>query len=271
MGHIYNGTINLESNAFNSGASTAQSIRVAEPTLDASIETYNGEVYRDDGLYLSGELVGPRNFAILATDAQGNTMYEEGSADRRTHEISEDALPLQSVSGSNLRSGTVDAIVLSPGRDQLYGDGVFTISSSLAQAIPGLTANDTNLDATTDNLEAIVSGVDARQLTRTQVRELLLADTVEEAGSDDLFVADSFRVASDARTEITAVVPSQLSNLSGIHPIERVCPEFPVIAAIVRSPSTIPTGRNDNPTTVWIPSHRRTSISTGSDPCVRKT
>lgn len=217
MGHIYNGSINLESNAFNRGASTAQSIRVADPTLDASIETYNGEVYRDDGLYLSGELVGPRNFAILATDAQGNTMYEEGSADRRTHEIDEDALPLESVSGNNLRSGTVDAIVLSPGRDQLYGDGVFTVSDTLAAAIGW---PDTSADATTDALEEVVQGVDARQLTRTQVRELLLADTVEEAGSDDLFVADSFRVASDARTEINAVVPTQLSNLSGVHPIE---------------------------------------------------
>ncbi len=213
MQELVDGDIDLSSNAFNRGASTAQSIRVADPTLDASIETYNGEVYRDDGLYLSGELVGPRNFAVIATDAQGNTMYEDGSADRRTHEIDEDALPLESVTGTNLRSGTIDAIVLSPGRDGILGDGSFDYVDFDA----GVGAN---IEATMENLEFLVTEFDQQQKTRTQVREILLANTVEAPGSDDLYVADSFRLAADARTDINAVVPTTHQNISGIHEIE---------------------------------------------------
>ncbi|MFW5929847.1 MAG: hypothetical protein ACOCT0_05455, partial [Halobacteriota archaeon] len=108
----------LDNSDFNTGAQDARSLRVANPSLDATFETYNGEVHIDDGLYVEGELIGPRDFAILATDARGNTMFEEATADRRNQEIDEDALSLE-IAGSSedLRSGEVRATALSPGRD----------------------------------------------------------------------------------------------------------------------------------------------------------
>jgi major cell surface glycoprotein (TIGR04216 family) len=201
----------LESSAFNSGASTQRSIRVSEPSLDAEFLTYNGEIFRPDGIDYEGELIGPRDYVVLFTGSRGNTFGQTDQADRNG-EIEED------FDLSNVRSGNVQAAILSAGRDEVFGDGVFSVTDDVAQALPGINPNDANLEANDRNLIRLLQVGDN---TQTQTRELLLSETVEEAASDDLISADEFRLSTDSRTQIEDVAPASIAdNVTGITGIE---------------------------------------------------
>jgi len=198
----------LESSDFNEGASTQQSIRVAEPSLDAEFQTYNDEIFRPDGIDYEGTLIGPRDYVVLFTDSRGGTVGGVDQADR-DGEIDED------FDLSDVRSGNVGAALVSPGRDGTFGDGVFSTpdDSDYGQFA------DQNLQATPQNLVGIISVIDGK--TRSQTREILLAETVEEEGSDDLIVSEEFRLSTDSRTQIEDVVPEQIAdNATGITGIE---------------------------------------------------
>jgi len=210
----------LDSSDFSSGASVQQSLRVAEPTLEADFLTYNGQVFRGDGLDLVGTLIGPRDYVTVITDSRGRTEVSRFTADRDNGEIEEEDLGI-----GNLRSGNLQAGAVSPGRDADFGDGTFVISDVLRNQIvaqdPSLNQLSTTPQATVQNFVRIANAVGALDRTQRQVREILLDQTVDDAGSDDLFVGEEFRLTTDSRTEITEVVPAQLAdNVSGIAPIE---------------------------------------------------
>ncbi|MCX2817779.1 PGF-CTERM sorting domain-containing protein [Haladaptatus sp. F3-133] len=200
----------LTSSDFSSGASVQQSLRVAEPSLEGAIETYNGEVFASDDVDITGTLIGPREFVTLFTDSRGNTVVNTYNADRDNGEIDEEDITINSLSTGNVR-GTI----LSPGRDTSFGDGTLSIPQSEVPA--GLEAP---LEGTVDNFVA-VANVAGQGRTQSQVTELLLSETVEDAASDDLIVAEEFRLRDDSSTQIEDVVPSQISdNATGIVDIE---------------------------------------------------
>ncbi len=200
----------LPSAAFNRGASAAQSIRVAEPSLDAEMETYMGQVYREDGLYVSGELIGPREFAVISMDTRGQIMFESATADRTDGSIDERSLDLESLQQNSLQSGTVESLVLSPGVDGLFGNGTFYHS------------NIGEVDADMNGLEALLFALSEDEATRTpaHTRDAIMSQTVEQPDSDDLAVTDSFRLATESRTEIDDVVLADDQDMSDLHPIE---------------------------------------------------
>lgn len=202
----------LTSSDFSSGASTQMSLRVAEPSLEATIHTYNGEVFQDDGLDITGTLIGPREYITLFTDSRGTTVSAGSpfNADRDDGEIDEEDLDIGTLSTGNVRGA-----VLSPGRDTTFGDGSFSVPDD----------NDygdfagRNVQANVDNLVGIITAIDGK--TQSQTTEILLSETVEEAGSDDLIVSEEFRLRDDSSTQIHNVVPSQLAgNATGIVDIE---------------------------------------------------
>ena len=203
----------LRSADFNSGASTQQSLRVAEPSLEADFHTYDEQIFTEDGVDLTGTLIGPRQYVTVMTDSRGNTQVDTDTADR-----DDGAIDQENIDTRNLRTGNIRAAVLSPGRDGVFGNGEFGISDSIAQAA-GVSSTP---DATIPNFVDIVNdGVTQVGFTQSQVTELLLAETVEDAASDDLLVSEEFRLRDDSSTQIQDVVPAQLSdNATGIVGIE---------------------------------------------------
>ncbi|MFP4174677.1 MAG: hypothetical protein ACLFSW_02735, partial [Halobacteriales archaeon] len=111
----------LTSSDFSSGASVQQSLRVAEPSLEGAIETYDEEVFSDDGVDVTGTLIGPRDYLTLFTDSRGTTVVEEFTADREDGEIDEEGIDI-----AGLSTGDVRASILSPGRDTEFGDGTLS-------------------------------------------------------------------------------------------------------------------------------------------------
>ena len=215
------GDAGLDSSDFNSGASTQQSIRVAQPSLEASFRTFAGQIYQPDGIDVSGELIGPRDYVISFTDSRGTTVLDDYTSDSDDGEIDEEDIDLV----DDLSVGTVRGAVLSPGRDTTFGDGTFSVSQELVDQIIANgdlpAGTEAPLTASVDNYIDIAEAAGQQGYTQGQVQDLLLSETVEDAASDDLIVTEEFRLSDDSRTEMTGVVPAELRDqLSGVHPIE---------------------------------------------------
>ena len=207
----------LDSSDFNSGASTQQSLRVAPPSLEAEFRTFGGQVFQDDGIDVSGELIGPRDYVILFTDSRGSTELNDYTSDSDNGEIDEEDIDLI----DDLSVGNVRGTVLSPGRDTTFGDGTFTVAQEIhvEAGLPGEPG--TNVRASVDHFVDIAEAVGELGFTQGQVEDILLDQTVQDAGSDDLIVTEEFRLSDDSRTEMEEVVPGELRDqLTGIHPIE---------------------------------------------------
>jgi major cell surface glycoprotein (TIGR04216 family) len=204
----------LDSSDFNGGASTQRSIRVAPPSLAADFATYDGQVYKPDGVDVTGEIVGPRDYLVWFADDRGNVQIEQFSADSDDGSIEEEALDL-----TDLRDGTIEANVLSPGRDTVLGDGTFRLDEELAEEAFGGEAG--LYDASLSNFRRIAVALGTLDRTQTQVLEIIRDQTVDQAGSDDLIEGQTFRISDDSRTSIESVVPSELEDqLSGVQTIE---------------------------------------------------
>ncbi|MDZ7687950.1 MAG: PGF-CTERM sorting domain-containing protein [Halobacteriales archaeon] len=215
------GDAGLDSSDFNSGASTQQSIRVAEPSLEASFRTFDGQVYQPDGIDVSGELIGPRDYVIMFTDSRGTTALDDFTSDSDNGEIDEEDIDLI----DDLSVGTVRGAVLSPGRDGTFGDGSFSVSQEIVDQLIASgrlpAGTESPLTASVDNFIRIAEAAGQQGYTQSQVQDLLLSETIEDAASDDLIVSEEFRLSDDSRTEMTDAVPAQhRDQLTGVHPIE---------------------------------------------------
>jgi major cell surface glycoprotein (TIGR04216 family) len=121
----------------------------------------------------------------------------------------EDDVPLVTPAGEELSEGPIVATVFGVGRDGVVGDG----------EIAGVTRADLEaLDEETR--ERVRAGLANRSVTRTQqqVLELFYEESVGEAGSDDLVLADAFRY-TDGRTNIESVHPAGRANATGTLPV----------------------------------------------------
>jgi major cell surface glycoprotein (TIGR04216 family) len=204
----------LNEREFNQGSGTQKSIRVVSPSLEGRFRTFDGTVFDEDGVDVRGTLVGPREFLTFLIDDRGNIVVEEFSADDADGEI-DDEVGVTNL--TNLTDGTIQASILSPGRDRELGNGSFRIDQSL-QAATGLPAVS---DATIPNFIRIAEALGETTRTQEQVREILLNQTIEQPGSDDLIVTEEFRLLDDSLTSITDIVPAgRRDDLSGINPIE---------------------------------------------------
>ncbi|MFB6283054.1 MAG: PGF-CTERM sorting domain-containing protein [Halobacteria archaeon] len=216
------GPQNLTSQQFNSGTSTQRSLRVTMPTLTGRFITYDNQLFINDDLDIVGHAVGAEKLNKFFLGTNSDTASDKITVDQDdTFEDNE------TVSG--VSSGMVDALVMSPGRDSLYGNGVLTVSdqfndTSNHDGSDFTTFGSENPQANVDNFENYVQGLGsytASSYTLSQLRGNVLAESVNDQGSDDLMISKTFRLMDDSTTSVDHVAPDQLmDNTTGIVPIE---------------------------------------------------
>lgn len=169
----------LTSSEFYSSMSAVSAITV-DTRLDAQFVTYNGQVARRDGVVdLEGDapgqdevamvLIGPRGRVIADTVAVGSDgQIEETNIDLGT-----------------LNEGTVTGVVVSPGRDETYGD-------------------DTAPETPTQLVDAIETEAASKPASTSQIRSRIRDSTVAATGSDDLIVTQQFEYTDGQLTIETA-------------------------------------------------------------------
>ncbi|WP_255149673.1 HVO_2072 family ArtA-dependent S-layer glycoprotein [Halorarius halobius] len=214
----------LTTSEFSAGSSEQTSILVTEPGLgpgaaegdvNAPIEapqqidvqrpqifkSYNGQVATDDGTVdVLGTAPGQDDVLLVMVDTRGRVATEQVTVDD-DDVFEEDDVPLITADGRPLNEGNIQAVVYAVGRDSVAGDGI----------IPGETSADI---AAVENYVQRFSGTG---LTQQQVLEIFNDETVDEAGSDDLFIRDSFRY-TDGATSIETVKPVGAAG-TGINPV----------------------------------------------------
>ena len=169
----------LSPSKFYSSMSTVSPIAV-DTQLNAQFVTYNDQVARRDGVVdLEGNapgqdeiamvLIGPRGRVIADTVAVGS----DGEIDKANINL------------GTLNEGTVTGVVVSPGRDETYGD-------------------DTTPETPTQLVDTIETESASRTASTSQIRSRLRANTVEATGTDDLIVTQQFGYTDGQLTIETA-------------------------------------------------------------------
>ncbi|MFC7044399.1 HVO_2072 family ArtA-dependent S-layer glycoprotein [Halobacteriaceae archaeon GCM10025711] len=194
----------MTTSEFSSGTSTQKAITVTDGSLFASFTSViNGQVSTDDGTVdVEGTATGQDNVLVAFVDKRGAVATERVSVDDDST-FEQDDIVLEDKDGNDLSEGSIEAVVLSLGRDDVAGDG----------ELPGQDNNDVNA------LESYVSGLTDDSLTQAQVLDRIKSETVDDTASDDLIVEDSFRY-SDGSLSIETVVPEEYSSEMGVYDIE---------------------------------------------------
>jgi len=194
----------IEVSDFNSATSSQQSIRTISPGLNGEFQSViNGQIALDqDGsdVEVNGTAAGSENVLLIAVGPRGNTAVQSTSVDD-DQTFDEDSFNVQ-----NLNKGQASLHIYGVGRDDVVGDG------------ERLQANGTDFDSDLNGFENYVeNGLEGDSLTADQVRSRILANTVEDTGSDDLIVNANVRLV-DAQSSVTAVY-QEGNQASGLNPV----------------------------------------------------
>ncbi|WP_353635358.1 HVO_2072 family ArtA-dependent S-layer glycoprotein [Halobacterium sp. NMX12-1] len=166
----------LTTSEFNGGVSSTVSIRVTDTELNGSFATYNGQVAsEDESVDVSGTAPGKNELTVAFVDSRGNVNAQDISVDNDGTFDAED-LTLDNMS----EGGTVSAHIISSGRDDTFGEG------------------DVADDA--DEFASEIIGYGSGASSGEQVREQILANSVDDTASDDLIVTEEFRYVSGLTT-----------------------------------------------------------------------
>jgi major cell surface glycoprotein (TIGR04216 family) len=169
----------ISTSDFNSNVSSATSLRVTDTQLNGTFTTYNGQIATDDEqVDVSGQAPGKDNVAVVFVGPRGNTVAQEVSVN------DDDTFEEEDISISGLGEGTVTAHIISSGRDDTFGEDGGTF-----QRISQFDTSNSVLDSSS---------------TANQIRDRILASTVDDTASDDLIVNEQFRL-SDGLTTIDSV------------------------------------------------------------------
>nr|AKY04255.1 major cell surface glycoprotein [uncultured haloarchaeon] len=183
----------LTTSEFNRGLSSQQSLRVLDTALESSFVTYNGQIASDDAqITFSGSAPGKSDVVVAFVGPRGQAIAQTISVDDDDTFSEEDfTLAFRNFEGT-LSEGTVSAHIISSGRDGNFGDGFADSESNFADIIASGTTGPDGTD---------FSG---NANTGDQVRELIIANSVDDTASDDLITTETFRFA-DGLTTIDAV------------------------------------------------------------------
>ncbi|WP_255149674.1 hypothetical protein [Halorarius halobius] len=202
-----NGTLRpqLPADALGDGHdSVAVSLDVTAPAESESpvFRDIGGQVAIEDGeVTVAGLAPGADEVLAVAVDRRGEFASDLVSVDRDG--TFETDLALAAPDGGPLSRGAVVGVVLSAGRDGRVGNGIIREEFGADLA---------SLERHLGERRAAV------ELSQAQLLDILFAESVEEAGSDDLSVVDTFALA-DARTTIEAVVPAGAINRTGVRSV----------------------------------------------------
>ena len=186
----------LNTSAFNQGVSNADSLTVTDTELSGNFTTYNGQIaVEDNAVDVQGSAVGKsqQGVAVVFVGSRGGTSTHEISVDS-DGSFSEDDLSLSSP--DDISEGTVSAHIISSGRDNVFGDNAASNVNDLFED------SDTNVgDFAVNNLSG----------TADQVNSKIVANTVDDTGSDDLIITETFRKA-DGLTTLESVTSPVETN-----------------------------------------------------------
>ncbi|QRY24826.1 HVO_2072 family ArtA-dependent S-layer glycoprotein [Halobacterium sp. BOL4-2] len=168
----------IDTSDFNQGVSSTSSIRVTETDLTASFETYNGQIADDDNqIDVEGTAPGKNNVAAIFVGSRGEVEFKSVSVD------SDGTFDEEDISLDQLNQGTASAHILSSGRDDTFGEDTASSIDKLEEKI-------------TDEQDGYVAG----SPTGNQIRDRILANTVDDTASDDLIVTQEFRLVDGLTT-----------------------------------------------------------------------
>jgi major cell surface glycoprotein (TIGR04216 family) len=177
----------LTTSEFNSGVSGATSLRVTATELNGTFTTYNGQIASDDGqIDVDGQAPGKDNVVVAFVDSRGNAEAQVISVD------DDDTFDEDDIDITSLSEGTVTAHIISSGRDGEYGDTDINSDSEFAGEIDGV--------------------YDSGSSSGEQVREQILANTVDDTASDDLIVNEQFRLTDGLTTVESASTPVEANG-----------------------------------------------------------
>ncbi|WP_303704123.1 HVO_2072 family ArtA-dependent S-layer glycoprotein, partial [Haloquadratum walsbyi] len=179
----------LTTSEFNRGLSSQQSLRVLDTGLESSFVTYNGQIASDDAqITFSGSAPGKSDVVVAFVGPRGQAIAQTISVDDDDTFSEEDfTLAFRNAAGT-LSEGTVSAHIISAGRDGTFGDGFSSSESDFANIIA---TGRTGTDGTDFSGNAN---------TGDQVRELIIANSVDDTASDDLITTETFRLADGLTT-----------------------------------------------------------------------
>jgi len=188
----------LDTSDFNSGVSGTTSIRVTETELNGTFTTYNGQIASDDNtIDVEGQAPGKSDVVVAFVDSRGNAEATTVSVDDEDTFDEEDISLAYGDNNAKLAEGTVTAHIISSGRDGSFGDTGYD-ESQLASVI----STDDRYDD-----ENYASGS-----TGNQVRDRILANTVDDTASDDLIVTEQFRLTDGLTTVESATSPVEANG-----------------------------------------------------------
>ena len=189
----------LTTSEFNRGLSSQQSLRVLDTALESNFVTYNGQIASDDAqITFSGSAPGRSDVVVAFVGPRGQAIAQTVSVDDDDTFSEEDfTLAFRNAPGT-LSEGTVSAHIISSGRDDTFGDGFADSESDFADII----ATGRDVDGTDFSGNAN---------TGDQVRELIIANSVDDTASDDLITTETFRFA-DGLTTIDSVTSPVANN-----------------------------------------------------------
>jgi hypothetical protein len=154
--------------------------------LDGEFTTYNSQIAQEDGVIdVNGTAVGKGGSSVVVAfvGQRGNTEAFKVSVD------GDGTFSEQKLSLGSLNEGPASAHILSSGPDGTFGDD-FGDEGDLVRSIRGTRSPDFT----------------ANTASGDQVRSRIIANTVDDTGSDDLIVTENFRL-SGAMTSIEDIFP----------------------------------------------------------------
>lgn len=181
-----------------------------QPVFAPSVfEDIAGQIATEDGeVSVQGTAAGADEVLIAMVDRRGRIASEIVSVD--DDDVFEEDVALATPTGTQLSEGPIAAVVFSPGRDGVVGDGEI---ASFTRA--DLAA----LDESTRQRVRQRIGNQTVTRTQAQVLGLFYEESINDSGSDDLALFDVFRF-TDGQTSITTVGPQSGTNVTSINPVD---------------------------------------------------
>ena len=107
---------------------------------------------------------------------------------------------------------------MSPGRDQVFGDGSYKLPENLTHPREGkeIDAEGEWVSTEVQNMETVLVAIQNENDTRDQITNKIYELTVDSAGSDDLVVGEEFLIRKESGTRVTGIYPEQYDP-EGIH------------------------------------------------------
>ncbi|WP_424014190.1 HVO_2072 family ArtA-dependent S-layer glycoprotein [Halorubrum xinjiangense] len=183
----------LSTSEFATASSARYTLDVQAGDLTANFGTINGQIATvDNQIDVNGTAAGQDNVVVAFVGQRGDVETRTVSVD------SDDTFDRDDISLDSISQGSVSAHVISPGRDSQFGDGGdgYADASALAETI---------------------SGFGGGQSSGDQIRSSIVANTIDETGSDDLMVSTTFRL-NDATLGINNVYPED-AQAQGVNPV----------------------------------------------------